>query len=123
MKLKLDENLPATAAERLRALGYDVDTAVDEGLGGHSDDDVWTTTQSAGRFLVTHDLDFSDTRRFAPGQHQGLMLVRLPESVQWRVGDYLVAWFSLPEARSWAGAVVVASPTKLRVLRARPVGG
>src|SRR5687768_11681303 len=33
--------------------------------------------QSAARFLVTQDLDFSDVRKFAPGTHAGIMLVRL----------------------------------------------
>jgi hypothetical protein len=40
--------------------------------------------QRAGRFLVTQDLDFSDVRRFEPGSHHGLLLVRLPDAEQWR---------------------------------------
>ncbi len=34
MRIKLDENVPARAAERLRALGHDVDTVITEGLAG-----------------------------------------------------------------------------------------
>jgi predicted nuclease of predicted toxin-antitoxin system len=117
MKLKLDENLPATAAILLRARGYDVDTVRDEGMTGHPDDAVWLAAQSEARFLVTQDLDFSDTRRFAPGTHCGILLVRLPDSEQWRVSDYLVAWLSDPDARSWARCVVVATPNKVRVIR------
>lgn len=116
MKLKLDENLPGSARVRLAALGFDVDTVVDEGLGGKSDDDVWRAAQAEGRFFITLDLDFSDIRRFAPGTHAGLMLVRLPDDEQPRSADYVVASFSLPEARSWTGAVVVVSPAKIRVL-------
>ena len=41
MRLKLDENLPASAATRLAALGHDVHTVSQERLGGHPDDDVW----------------------------------------------------------------------------------
>lgn len=115
MKIKLDENLPVTAASRLASLGLDVDTASDEGLCGHNDEDVWSAAQREGRFLVTQDLDFSDSRKFAPGTHHGLLIVRLPDADQWRVGDYLVGWFSLPEATTWSGAVVVATPTKIRV--------
>ena len=37
MKIKLDENLPIRAAQRLRGLGHDVDTVLEEGLGGRSD--------------------------------------------------------------------------------------
>lgn len=119
MRLKLDENLPASAEPRLRALGYDVDTVLDEGLTGHPDRAVWAAAQAEGRLLVTQDLDFSDLRKFSPGTHAGVLLVRLPDSEQWRAADYLVAWLSDPEARTWARSVVVATPQKVRVLRPR----
>ena len=41
MKLKLDENLPASLAAVLGELGHDVDTVPEEGLRGRSDEDVW----------------------------------------------------------------------------------
>lgn len=118
MRLKLDENIAVSAAPRLRALGLDVDTVVDEGLGGRSDGEVWRAAQSEGRVLVTHDLDFSDARAYTPGTHHGLVLVRLPDAEQWRIADYLVGWFSAPDAASWAGCFVVATSNKVRVLRA-----
>ena len=37
MRIKLDENLPASLAEELSRLGHDVDTAIAEGLAGHPD--------------------------------------------------------------------------------------
>lgn len=117
MKLKLDENLPESAATRLAALGYEVDTVLAERLGERSDEDVWAAVQSEGRFLVTHDLDFSDARKFRPGSHAGVLIVRLPDSEQWRVGDHLVAWFSDPDARSWGRCLVVATVSKVRVAR------
>ena len=120
MKLKLDENLPASAKGRLAALGFDTDTVLDEGLGGRPDDDVWAAAQVAGRVLVTQDLDFSDARRFSPGSHHGVVIVRLPDSEQWRIGDYLAAWFSASEAQSWSRCLVVATPTKVRVRRPPP---
>jgi len=52
MRFKLDENIPASLAVDLAALGHDVDTAVDEGLGGNEDDDVWAATQAAARVLI-----------------------------------------------------------------------
>jgi len=120
MKLKLDENIPVTAAAQLRAMGFDVDTVHDEHLVGGSDESVWLAAQTEGRFLVTQDLDFSDTRKFAPGSHCGILLVRLPDSEQWRVSDYLLAWFSDSEISTWARCVVVATPNKVRVLRPAP---
>ncbi len=93
VRLKLDENIAVSAKARLAALGFDVDTALDEGLGGLTDDEVWSASQKESRFLVTQDLDFSDVRRFQPGHHEGILLVRLPDHEQWRIGDFLVAWF------------------------------
>lgn len=117
MKLKLDENIAASAKPRLATLGYDVDTVLDEGLQGKSDDVVWAAAQAEGRVLVTQDLDFSDVRRFVPGTHAGLVLLRLPDAEQWRVGDFVVSTFALAEALTWSGCFVVVTPAKIRVLR------
>lgn len=67
MKIKLDENLPASLAAVLSNLSHDVHTIAQEGLSGSSDRDVWDATQRDERFLITQDLDFSDLRRFIPG--------------------------------------------------------
>jgi predicted nuclease of predicted toxin-antitoxin system len=120
VRLKLDENIAASAAVRLSALGHDVHTVLDEGLGGRSDVDVWGAAQAELRLLVTQDLDFSDERRFAAGTHAGILLVRLPDAEQWRVSDYLVAWFSASDASSWERCFVVATPNKVRVRRPVP---
>ena len=77
MKIKLDENLPVDLVPILSALGHDVDTVPGEQLEGEPDPVIWKAAQSAARFLVTQDLDFSDVRKFAPGTHAGIMLVRL----------------------------------------------
>jgi predicted nuclease of predicted toxin-antitoxin system len=79
MKIKLDENLPTRLGALLESLGHLVDTVADEGLTGRPDADVWIAAQKEGRFLITQDLDFSDTRQFQPGTHSGLLLVRLRE--------------------------------------------
>lgn len=79
MKVKLDENISAQLLEVLRHAGHDTDTVADEGLTGRPDHDVWAAAQAADRFLVTQNLDFSDSRRFGPGTHAGVLLVRLRE--------------------------------------------
>ena len=117
MKIKLDENIPHTVRRRLAPFGLDVDTVLDENLGGRRDEEVWAAAQTEKRFFVTQDLDFSDRGKFAPGTHCGLLLVRLPDAEQWRIGDYVTAWLSSPDAASWSGCFVVATPTKVRVTR------
>jgi predicted nuclease of predicted toxin-antitoxin system len=83
VKIKLDENIAASAGPRLAALGFDVDTVLSEGLTGKTDREVWAAAQAEARLLVTQDLDFSDTRVFAAGTHAGLFIVRLPDTEQW----------------------------------------
>ena len=68
MKIKLDENLPRGLVEVLQRQGHDPDTVPQEGLTGRRDESVWKAAQEAGRFLITQDLDFSDARKFAPGE-------------------------------------------------------
>lgn len=123
MRLKLDENLPVALRAPLEALGFEADTVLDEQLGGHADDAVWMATQAEGRFFVTQDLDFSDVRRFTPGTHAGILLLRVPEHQQFGVADLVIACFSAPEARTWAGCFVVATPSRFRVVRPTPAKG
>jgi len=75
MNIKLDENMPAGLAPILSGLGHNVETVVQEGMEGWTDPDIWERVQQETRFLITQDLDFSDVRRFAPGTHQGILLV------------------------------------------------
>jgi predicted nuclease of predicted toxin-antitoxin system len=77
VKIKLDENLPDRLVSVLAGLAHDVDTVRGEHLTGRADPDVWSAAQAAQRFLITQDLDFSDVRRYTPGTHTGLLVVRL----------------------------------------------
>lgn len=66
MKIKIDENLPASLKASLSSLGHVTDTVPDEGLKSRPDPDIWEAAQKTNRFLITQDLDFSDIRRFVP---------------------------------------------------------
>ncbi|HMJ66025.1 MAG TPA: DUF5615 family PIN-like protein [Candidatus Binatia bacterium] len=117
MKLKLDENPPETLVRELAALNHDVDNVRLEGLVGKSDPEVWQSAQKAERFLVTQDLDFSDLRRFAPGTHRGLMLVRLRVPGRQALTARIVEAFRLHEVESWRKCFVLLTDHKLRIRR------
>ena len=117
MRIKLDENLPAGLVPILTALGHEVDTVPAEGIGGKDDDIVWHASQADGRFLVTQDLDFSDQRRFVPGTHHGLLLVRLSRPGRIALFDRITGLFSTEQVEQWSGCLVVATDYKLRVRR------
>src|SRR5438552_2522013 len=80
MNIKLDEKLPKRLAATLRQLGNDVDTVGDEHLLGAADDEVWAATQRERRLLITLDRAFGDIRRFPPGTHGGIVLLRLDDT-------------------------------------------
>lgn len=117
MKLKLDENLPEALVTALAALGHDVDNVRMEGLAGRDDPTVWQAAQESGRFLLTQDLDFSDRRRFGPGTHHGLLLVRRPEAGRLALTARIVELFRGEEVATWARCFVVLSEHKLRISR------
>lgn len=118
MRIKLDENLPRHLMPRLASLGHDVRTPREEGLAGASDPMVWEAAQREGRFLITQDLDFSDARRFAPGAHHGVLLVRLREPSRRALMERVERLFREEDVGGWEGCYVVATDRKVRVRRA-----
>jgi predicted nuclease of predicted toxin-antitoxin system len=117
MKIKLDENLPLRLARLLKNLGHDVHTTRDEGLSGHADRDIWVRAQEESRFLITQDLDFSDSRQFAPGTHCGILLVRLRSPSRINLIDRVGTLFENENIADWNTCFVVATERKLRVVR------
>lgn len=115
MKIKLDENLPARLAGILSALGHDVHTVPEEGLAGRSDAEVWQAACKEGRLLITQDMDFSDVRRFAPGTHAGLLLLRLREPGAQAISDAVSK--VVGEMAGWQSCFVVVTENKVRVKR------
>src|SRR5438874_195476 len=77
MKIKLDENLGKTHVAILQESGYEAHRTYEEGLSGASDREVWEHVCAEGRFFITLDLDFSDVRKYPPGSHPGILLLRV----------------------------------------------
>ena len=116
MKLKLDENIPARLVKVLTGLGHDVDTVPGEDLTGAGDRHVWQAAQDSERFLITQDLDFSDTRQFRPGTHCGILVVRLREPGREALVRRIRQAFLTENIGAWAGGFVVLTEHKLRVV-------
>ncbi|MCR4304091.1 MAG: DUF5615 family PIN-like protein [Gallionella sp.] len=115
MKIKLDENLPASLVSVLQGHGHDVDTVPQEHLSGRPDAEIWQAVGAESRFLITQDLDFSDTRKFTPGTHAGLLLVRLREPGAHALLDAISAIAA--EIADWGGCFVVLTENKIRIKR------
>jgi predicted nuclease of predicted toxin-antitoxin system len=117
MKIKLDENLPFRLANLLKELGHDAHTVHEERLNGHPDREIWEAAQRESRFLITQDMDFSDSRKFAPGSHHGILLVRLHSPNRRNLVGRVTEVFRNESVGEWAGCFVVATERKIRVLK------
>ena len=117
MRIKLDENIPARLSLILAERGHDVDTVLRENLVGQDDTSIWKGAQDTKRFLITQDLDFSDVRRFAPGSHHGLLLIRLRDPGRNALARRLRDIFEFEDVEDWKGCFVVATDRKLRIRR------
>jgi predicted nuclease of predicted toxin-antitoxin system len=116
MKIKLDENLPACLRAVLSNLNHDVRTVGEENLSGATDSEVWETAQREARFLITQDLDFSDLRRFTPGTHRGVLIVRLRSPDRESLTRRVAGLFRHEDVNRWASCFVVATDRKVRVV-------
>jgi predicted nuclease of predicted toxin-antitoxin system len=117
MRIKLDENLPASLSTILTSLSHDVHTVADENLTGASDSAVWDAAQRDQRFLITQDLDFSDLRRFAPGTHHGILLVRLRSPDRTNLIRRVREVFEYEDVKQWNRCFVVTTDIKIKIVR------
>ena len=62
VRFKLDENLPRDAEALLRDAGHDVQTVLEERLGGNPDPKVLDACRTENRVLVPFDLRCTDIR-------------------------------------------------------------
>ena len=77
MRIKLDENIPVSAANVAAQLGHDADTVVAENLAGATDADVLAAATRDDRILITLDRGFGDIRAYRPGSHGGIVVLRV----------------------------------------------
>lgn len=115
--IKLDENLGNAHVHLLTRNGYAADRAHDEGLSGASDSLIWERVCAEQRFFITLDLDFSDVRRYVPGTHPGILLLRARSKSRQAVLDVLTRVIADPGLESLRGCLAVADDSSTRVRR------
>jgi predicted nuclease of predicted toxin-antitoxin system len=115
VKFKLDENLPASSAAILEAAGHNVDTVTAEGLTGAPDHDVVTAATVAGRILISLDRGLGDIRRYPPGGHAGIIVLRLADQSPATVSKAITDLASITDSASLGGANTVLQRGLLRI--------
>jgi predicted nuclease of predicted toxin-antitoxin system len=116
MNIKLDENIPFRLKSLLQSLGHEVDTVPEEGLASRPDKEVWSAVQSEGKFFITQDLDFSDIRKFTPGSHYGILVIRLGNPGRLAITAKVMDVFKREKIDSWHKCFIVLGDNKLRVI-------
>ena len=117
MKIKLDENIPGAVAGILRSRGHDVDTVLEESLGGRDDPTVLRAAIDEGRLLLTLDRGFGDVRAYPPGTHPGIIVMRPADQRVPTVVAMVETLVGHHEIDGLAGCITVVQRNVLRVRR------
>lgn len=117
MRLKLDENLPTSLAGHLIARGHDADTVIDEGLEGQPDPVVVAAATEEGRMLVTLDRGIGDLRRYPPGSHAGVLVLRPTSQDPASVLDLVDRLLQTHDLDDLTGCVVIVESRRVRIRR------
>ena len=120
MKIKLDENIPGAVAGFLRLRDHDVDTVLEESLGGRDDPTVLRAAISEGRLLITLDRDFGDVRAYAPGTHPGIIVMRPDDQRVPTVVGMVETLVNHHDIDGLSGCITVVQRNVLRVRRPDP---
>lgn len=115
MKVKLDENLPASVGEILVAHDHEVDTVIAEDLAGHPDSEVSAAAQAEDRLLITLDKGFGDIRAYPPGTHPGILVLRLTDESAAAVRQAVTELLAHHRLDDLAGTVTVLQHGRLRI--------
>jgi predicted nuclease of predicted toxin-antitoxin system len=119
MRVKVDEDLPKAAVEKLREGGYEATSVVEQGLGGLKDPALWQAVQDEQRFLVTADKGFADIRFYAPGTHTGVLLLRPDQDGIRPIVELLEQLLASYDLQALAGTVAIVTPRGIRIRRAK----
>ena len=115
MNIKLDENLSISHVTLLKNIGHNAERVYDEGMSGWSDSKIWEAICKENKFFITLDLDFSDIRKFKPGTHPGILLIRSDNKGIKPVKKILHKVISEASLENFKGCLVVADKNKTRI--------
>ena len=117
MRIKLDENLGRPHVALLERHEYEADRVFDQGLSGIEDTGLWARVRRDDHFLITLDLGFSDVRRYRPGTHPGILLLRPRRKGRSAVSHVLRRVLTERRLETLAGCLAVADESRTRIRR------
>jgi predicted nuclease of predicted toxin-antitoxin system len=116
-RFKVDENLPAAAADLLRAAGHDAMTVLEQGLGGRDDVEIHGICRTEGRAVLTLDRGFGDPRRHPTAGGPGVIVLR-PQSQDREVSlDLIKLLVTRLDQLQLEGSLWIVEPGRIRMRR------
>lgn len=117
MKVKVDENLPLSVAELLRERGVDAHTVHEEDLAGTTDPDLLDVMRLEDRMILTLDRGFGDIRRYPPGTHPGVVVLRLSDESAPAAREAVAQLVENHDLDDLRGAITIVQQGTLRIRR------
>ena len=117
VRIKVDEDLPVEVASLFVGLGHDAVTVAAQGWQGLADELLWPRVQSERRWLVTADKGFADLRRYSPGTHAGVLLLRPAEENRRAYVRFARSAAEQLDLDDLAGSLIVMTPRGIRIRR------
>jgi predicted nuclease of predicted toxin-antitoxin system len=117
MKLLLDQGLPRSAADLLRAQGHDAVHTAEIGLSMATDLAIIARASDEGRVIVTLDADFHTVLALAGAARPSVIRIRLQRLKAADHADVITRVIAACEADLLAGAAVSVAAARIRVRR------
>lgn len=115
MRFKIDENLPAEVAELLILAGHEAITVPAQHLTGSADSEISRVCIIEGFALITLDRDFADVRTYPPGEHPGLVVLRLDRQDKDYVLEIIPRVIQMLIEESLAGKLWIVQEDRIRI--------
>ncbi len=115
--VKLDEDLAPISAAPLQAAGHEVRSVLTQGWSGIADNELLQRVTAEGAMLVTADKGFGDIRKYPPGSHGGIILLRPDNESLGEYRELLALLVARHELEALAGAVTVVTSRSVRTRR------
>jgi len=117
MKVLVDENIPRTTVQSLRALGHDVKDVRGTSQRGLPDPDLWQVAILESRLLVTTDKGFTAYRT---SPHHGILVVRLRQPNRHKINNAIMQAIQRFQETEWPNRLVVVRDATISTSRFTP---